>query len=451
MISFENDYFNNTVWRFKTGSRRQAPQGSRERYLGNVFDDLSGWTFRHAKPAESPAAANEAHLPDEEAKFLYETNAYTRNVLHDVNGETFGVFEQSGMPQAGLAEFAAALASKHAMKADVGTLADASPLRDPQRGDFRPAPGSAAIDHGVRNFVPWGLYAVVGEWHFRRNAKDPAVVLDEHWYMQPWFVDRSMYRQTPRYPLTVVGSDGDAFEQGPLEDWIDGALAFDGKTHAKVPHETIAADFTYEMTRRGAKTATRTTVPGSQKKTLDMDTNNFLIEAYVKVPAGHGGTLSAKTAGRTGYELAIVPPGANSIHTPGKVLLSLAADGRHAVLTTRDSIADGQWHHVLAEVDRTGKQMRLYVDGKVDSFTSIRDLRDASLANEGDFLVGKGPAGLLTGTVEFLRVARGTLADARTTIGELYAWQFTGPFLRDFAGNAPRGERRDAGALEATD
>ncbi len=41
----------------------------------------------------------------------------------------------------------------------------------------------------------------------------------------------------------------------------------------------------------------------------------------------------------------------------------------------------------------------------------------------------------------------GTLADARTSIEELYAWEFNGPFLRDFAGRAPEG-KRDAGALE---
>jgi hypothetical protein len=39
------------------------------------------------------------------------------------------------------------------------------------------------------------------------------------------------------------------------------------------------------------------------------------------------------------------------------------------------------------------------------------------------------------------------LADAETTIGELYEWQTNGPVKYDFAGNAPVG-RRDAGALE---
>ena len=75
--------------------------------------------------------------------------------------------------------------------------------------------------------------------------------------------------------------------------------------------------------------------------------------------------------------------------------------------------------------------------------------RTTSLSNTADFFVGKGPEETcLAGTIDFLRVARGTLADARTTIGELYEWEFHGPFLRDFAGQEPVGGKRDAGAME---
>ena len=42
-----------------------------------------------------------------------------------------------------------------------------------------------------------------------------------------------------------------------------------------------------------------------------------------------------------------------------------------------------------------------------------------------------------------------SLADARTTIEELYAWQFDGPALRDMRGAEPLGQGRDAGALES--
>ena len=76
---------------------------------------------------------------------------------------------------------------------------------------------------------------------------------------------------------------------------------------------------------------------------------------------------------------------------------------------------------------------------------------NASLTNTADFLVDKGSAGsFFTWAIDHLRVSRGTLADALTTIEELYKWEFDGPFLKDLRGQAPTGERRDAGALEHT-
>jgi hypothetical protein len=45
-----------------------------------------------------------------------------------------------------------------------------------------------------------------------------------------------------------------------------------------------------------------------------------------------------------------------------------------------------------------------------------------------------------------MRIARGTLADSKTAIQELYAWEFQGPFLHDFAGRL-RESGGAAGAL----
>ncbi len=95
--------------------------------------------------------------------------------------------------------------------------------------------------------------------------------------------------------------------------------------------------------------------------------------------------------------------------------------------------------------------IRLYIDGKPAGGQSSgsRLAPSASLTNTADFLVGKGPAGnFFAGTIDYLRVSRGTLAEARTSIEELYKWEFDGPFLTDFRGKAPTGQRRDAGAYE---
>ena len=76
---------------------------------------------------------------------------------------------------------------------------------------------------------------------------------------------------------------------------------------------------------------------------------------------------------------------------------------------------------------------------------------NVSIDNDSDLYVCGTPKGkCLKGTVEFVRISLGTLEDAKTDIEELYAWQFDGPFLRDFAGRKPEG-KRDAGALEFVD
>ncbi|NLF39574.1 immunoglobulin domain-containing protein, partial [bacterium] len=64
------------------------------------------------------------------------------------------------------------------------------------------------------------------------------------------------------------------------------------------------------------------------------------------------------------------------------------------------------------------------------------------------FLVGKGSSGrYFNGAIDYLRVAGGSFAEARTTINELYEWEFNGPATRDFTGAAAVGQR-DAGAFE---
>ncbi|HUV64306.1 MAG TPA: LamG-like jellyroll fold domain-containing protein, partial [Sedimentisphaerales bacterium] len=112
-------------------------------------------------------------------------------------------------------------------------------------------------------------------------------------------------------------------------------------------------------------------------------------------------------------------------------------------------INDGKWHHVIAEADRSAKELTIYIDGKRDSSGS--GIGSASINNDSDlFVCGTSNGKYLKGTVEFIRISLGTLKDAKTDIKELYAWQFDGPFLRDFAGSKPKG-KRDAGALELID
>jgi hypothetical protein len=167
-----------------------------------------------------------------------------------------------------------------------------------------------------------------------------------------------------------------------------------------------------------------------------MGVNNFLIEIFFKTDPGHkNGVLVSKSA-QSGYELAVGPEGSPR--------LTLRAGGATASLTSTAKVNDGQWHHVLAEVDRSAGTATIYVDGRTTGEGKLNTIdKDAPLSNTADLVVGKGFAG----AVNYLRVCRSTLAESKTSIAELYAWEFDGPAQRDFFGNKPTGKRA-AGAID---
>jgi hypothetical protein len=119
----------------------------------------------------------------------------------------------------------------------------------------------------------------------------------------------------------------------------------------------------------------------------------------------------------------------------------------------RGAVNDAPWHHVIAEADRKARTFNVYIDGQRD--TSGAGLGpDTSLANDADLYVGGAPNGhYFCGAIDFLRIARGTSADSKTTIEELYAWEFHGPFLSDFTGRerpANGGQPEQLRALESS-
>lgn len=559
IISYQNTVFNNTVYRFFKGSRRQAPQAGRDKFLANIWQDISGWVFWHAKPTEEEADPNVYQISEKDDEFAYETNAFARNVFYDINGK-MGVFESTGVPRPELEQMRKALQARDAMASGLGVMAERPPLRDGQGHDFRPSSGSAVIDSGVQVFVPWSLYATVGEWNFTRNNADPALVIDEHWYMTPYHVGREEYYTRPTYPLTGVNIGADDYADGPLEDWTVGALTlngrdqylvladeaidepfriqaeveqasggwatvtapaglipgepFDFKVELAEPHpgqqlavhlhwrksnafggfnawgglpkdaartgphtfrftpedkpglvsfsaavflspsgewgdHTMEARVEFPKAAPGAETETRTpqlggeaeqttrwvSIAGEALKTPEVWHSSFLVEAYVRTEPGAQGVLVEKM-GDAGYSL--------SVNERGTASFAVRGAGASAQLEGGARLNDGEWHHLIAEADRAAGALTLYVDGEQDA--SGRGVGgDVSLANSADFYVGGTPGGdNLACALEFVRVSRGTLADARTTIEELYAWQFDGPFLRDFTGR-----RRERGATAA--
>ena len=123
--------------------------------------------------------------------------------------------------------------------------------------------------------------------------------------------------------------------------------------------------------------------------------------------------------------------------------------GSPAWLNGRGAVNDAPWHHVIAEADRKARTLTIYIDGKRDAGGAGLS-PDASLANDADLYVAGAPNGhYFCGAIDFLRVARGTLADSKTTIEELYAWEFHGPFLCGFTSRERPANGGAAGAIDS--
>jgi hypothetical protein len=438
IISFQNTFFNNTIFNFVTGSRRQEPQAGRVKFLGNVWQGIGYRVFRDADPARTPEGVKNAESGPRRNPYAIETDAYARNVFCDV-GAGFGVLEPSGRWLETLPAFRDALKSHLPLAADVGIMAHSPALRGAAAHDFRPSNNSPAHGLGARVFVPWSLYETVGEWNFYPIPGNPTRILDEHWCMSPYYTGRDDYYKLPSYPLDGVNITLKDYQDGPLENWTKGVLHFNGKDqYAVLRNEELCRSVSLKARGRG-ESANRT-VSGADLSNPQINTSGFLIEAFFKTAPGIvDGTLIRKMDD-VGWALVINQTG-------GVTLVTKSRSGA-ASLASHNVINDGQWHHVIAEADRKLRTLSLFLDGKPDSRAPGLGA-EASLANSADLYVGGTPSGhFLDGALDFMRLARGTLADSKATIEELYAWEFDGPFLDDFTGSRRPSDGGCAGALD---
>ena len=195
------------------------------------------------------------------------------------------------------------------------------------------------------------------------------------------------------------------------------------------------------MEARGRNENLKRTVSGPDLSNPQIHTSSFLIEAYFKTVAGQTDAVLIQKIDGAGYVL--------GVNRKGGVTLATTSDGTAVWLDSRSKVNNGQWHHVIAEADRKAGTFAIYIDGKRDA--SGPGLGpNVTLASEADLYVGGAPNGhYLEGAIDFLRIARGTLAHSKTTIEELYAWEFNGPFLDDFTGRRRPADGGCAGAVDA--
>ncbi len=394
IISYQNTFFNNTIFNFVTGSRRQAPEAGRVKFLGNIWQGIGLRVFRDADPARTAQAGNETGAGPRRNRFAIDTNAYSRNVFYDV-GESFGVIEPSGRWRQTLDAFRDTLESYHPLASDVGKMVQEPPLRDASAHDFRPSAGSTARGLGAKVFVPWSLYETVAEWNFYPIPGDSARILDEHWCMSPYYTRRDDYYKKPTYPLKGVNITLKDYQDGPLENWTTGALQVNGNDHyAVLRNEDICRSVV--LSARGRTENVNRTVSGAELSNPQIHTSSFLIEVFLKTAPGFtDGTLIQKM-NDVGWALVVNQSG-------GVTLVTKSGRGS-ASLASRTAVNNGQWHHVIAEADRKLRTFTLYVDGKRDSYGPGLG-PDVSLANDSDLYVGGTPSGhCLIGALDFMRL-----------------------------------------------
>ncbi len=105
--------------------------------------------------------------------YAVDADGYAGNVFHAC-AAPLRRFRGERHPLQALDSFRSALEKYGPLADGVGVDVQEPPLRDVAGHDFRPAPGSPVTDRGVKLFVPWGLYAVVGEWNFYDHPADPS-------------------------------------------------------------------------------------------------------------------------------------------------------------------------------------------------------------------------------------------------------------------------------------
>jgi len=438
LYGMENVNFNNTFYKFERAFMRGQIEAERNSYIGNLLIDISDYYFSH------PGVLTQSSSYERpEPVYDSQTIAYAHNVFFGPAPKHFAAFEPKFDTYCKtIDEFRKALKRYKVLCAHVGIELDRDPMIDAERHDFRLKENSPATDKGAKVFVPFPLYTTIGEWHFHRNNTDPTHCIDDHWYVAPYYPERPRnYKDMPRFPLTAVGVNSSDYHFGFLESWTESALHLNGiDQYAFISHKNLTRDIKY-----GLNYTDSVTISGEEIVSANMDTNNFIIEVYFKTGKNHtGGCFVAKYPGNTGYVL--------GIDKYGNVELVIG-DGESNIARrcSRSAVNDGAWHHVIAEIDRSDDEgMHLYIDGKLSDGIFEGIMPTGSLNNTGDLLVGGGPGMVhFAGALDFLRISRGTLADAQTTIEELYAWQFTdGPHFFDIMGKPVMGKLRDAGAFE---
>ena len=482
VFGFLNQFTNNTIYRQASGMGGSS--GNRNDIVSNLFSDIADG-FIESNRIGDPSLVGGGDDTAASGLRGISTLAFAKNLFQGT-AEAGYLIREKEQKAAGLdkrieaqtiPELAEQMQAFPLRIGGLGKHVEEEPILGAPPGpiteltaavDFNLKPDSPAKDFGGIYFMPWSLYGTVGEWNFVENHADPKVVVDYHWWMSEAHFNRQMYEQVPTYDLVLNQASLEDYRPGPSEDWAKSALMFDGDRGARVKDDFMRKDLRINLGMLDSASQRDVpipgdpwivdepsgkkgrygmedymTYPGALRKTPIIRTENLLIEALFMTKRDHsGGIIVNKFDGNTGYGL--------GINAEGEAEFFVASGGQRSGVATRAAVNDGQWHHVIGEIDRQTGRMTIYLNGRKAGETPAQIAADASLDAPVDLVVGQtdsGSAGFV-GMLDFLRICRGTLEDSKTDIAELHEWQTNGPFRHDFMGKAPQGVR-DAGALES--
>jgi len=130
------------------------------------------------------------------------------------------------------------------------------------------------------------------------------------------------------------------------------------------------------------------TIPATDAIDFDMDQNNFTIEAIVKITStpsvsnallGKGIFGNGTTTGGGWYF---------EISTSGKITAVLLDGVTNTIFNSTTNIISSSWRYFVATIDRTNNQLKLYLDGILDSTHDISTLTSNISKSTESFNIG---------------------------------------------------------------
>lgn len=172
-----------------------------------------------------------------------------------------------------------------------------------------------------------------------------------------------------------------------------------------------------EATREYARSQTNLGEPGNpvwQDGPVLRTDQSFTVSTWVRLDPAEGAqtVVSQDDGDRSAFRLAYEPDNGGQ----WEFAVAAGADAAATTYATTPATAVDGWHHLVAAVDATNRQARLYLDGSLAAAVGLNEAWQPRQAS-GSLLVGRsttpeGPAEWLYGRVDDVGAYQGLLSDA---------------------------------------